>query len=173
MQWMLDNLRFLSVVLIGAFVLEMTPAEIALAGDEVHVQNIRMTRTASQIVVLYDLIGTCEKYSVTITLKRKGEALFRYSPKNVSGDCGEEVTSGIDKRIAWDYQREFPMGLPGDDYSVVVEVEVETSGISPFVWIGGGVALAGAMALLLLTRKRDAVQSSPDNSGFPVEPARP
>jgi len=174
MQWILDHMRFLSAVLIGALLLEMAPAGIAYGAGKVRVQNVRMERAGHRLVIFYDLIGDMdEKYSVTITLKREEMVLFKYTPKNLSGDCGEDVTSGTDKKVVWDYQREFPQGLIGEDYFVVVEAEVESSGVSAFVWIGGGAALAGAAAFLLFAKKSNVGQSAASNAGFPAEPGRP
>ncbi len=174
MQWILDHMRFCSFAIIVTLLLELTPCHTAVAGEDGQVLNVRMERTTNQLIVHYDLISSSDKkWLVTLTLRREGIVLFRYSPKTLSGDCGKDVSPGTDKRIVWDYQREFPNGLSGDDYFVVVEANAQGSGLSPLVWVGGGVALMGGAALLLFSKKNDAGQSSAATAGFPAEPGRP
>jgi hypothetical protein len=174
MQEFLHRTRYGAVVLIGCLALELLPWRAAFAGEPARVGNVRVERTPSRITIVYDLIGEDdEKYAVTVTLKRKSRPGVNYSPKDISGDVGGGVVAGKDRRIVWEFAGEFPRGLAADDVYFSVDAESGSSGISPLVWIGGGVAVAGVAAILLLKKKEGTTQSAAGVPSFPDEPARP
>lgn len=174
MQELLHRTRYAALLLIGSLALEFFPWRTALAGEPVPVENIRVERGTSRITIVYDLAGdNDEKYTVAVTMKRKSRPGVNYTPKALSGDVGDEVAGGKDKRIVWEFAAEFPRGVSASDVYFSVDAEKVSSGISPLVWIGGGVAVAGVAAILLLKKSGGTSQPSPAVAGFPDEPGRP
>jgi hypothetical protein len=94
---------------------------------------------------------------------------------NITGDVGTIVFPGQKRRILWEYVKEFPDGLTGDDYYFVVDAEyIELEGMSPWIWVGGGAAVVGGVvAILLLSGNKDAPPPTPVPTGFPQPPGRP
>ena len=174
MQQIIHRVRFVRVILVGVFLLEILPIGHLHAAGAVRVENIRVEKSGAQVTILYDLIGdTAETYSVVLTLRRENVPEFQYSPTNASGDVGDGVQAGLDKKVIWNFRGEWPQGLPGDDFYIVVDVTTMKSGISPFVWIGGGVAAIAATAFLLFGGKSDEAAASTAIPTFPSEPGRP
>ena len=139
MQEFLHRTRYAALILIGCLALEFLPWRSALAGEPARVEDIRVARDSSRITIVYNLVGeNDEKYAVAVTMKRKSRPGVNYTPRNLSGDVGDEVVAGKDRHIVWEFASEFPRGLaPGDIY-FSVDAEKGSSGISPLVWIGGG-----------------------------------
>jgi hypothetical protein len=173
MSRLIERLKAINCILVGILLLEISPA-LAIAGETtIRVENVRAEHVGGQIVVYYDLSGpTDEGYIVTMSVRREGSQIFDYKLKNVTGDVGEGLFAGKDRKIVWDIQKEFPAGLEGEDYYFLVEAEIVSSGISPWVWIGGGVAVAGVAGLLLFSKKAESAATTTD-TGFPPEPGRP
>ena len=174
MQEFLHRTRYAAVVLIGCLALESLPWRTALAGEPPRAVNIRVERGKSRITIMYDLSGDGdEKYTVTVTMKRKSNPGVNYAPKNVLGDVGEGVLAGKERRIEWEFAGEFPRGIGAGDVYFTLDAETESSGISTWVWIAGGAAVAGVAAILLLKKSNGSTQAPAGGSGFPDEPARP
>ena len=169
------RLRSLAIVLLAAFAIELLPfnAAKAASGSPGRIENVRAERDGGQVIVYYDLMGgKDEAYSVTVTLKREDIPLFKYTPKNISGDVGDDVIPGVGKKIVWEVAKEIPSSQTDDVFYFVVEATVAGGGISPLVWIGGGAALVGGVAFLLFSKKGDDPGAT-TAQGFPPEPARP
>ncbi len=176
-------LKFVASALLVAFPAEllMPAAALARQGDGSIVQNVRASKQGPQVTILYSLGGEPGRsYTVTVTLKREQDESFAYSPKKVTGDVGEDVTPGTNKKMVWDLSDEYPTGLAGSDFYFVVDAEGQKTGggISPLVWIGGAAAVGGAAAILLLSKKSSGSGSSgttppPTSAEFPAEPGRP
>ena len=174
MQHVIHRVRFVGVALITVFLLEMIPASRLQAAGGARVDNIRVDKSASQMTILYDLLGEKgEKYSITVSLRRENVTGFKYLPKNLSGDVGDEVLAGLDKKVIWDFRGDLPQGLTGDDFFVVVDVATVSTGLSPFVWIGGGVAAVAVTALLVLGKNSSEEVPPVATPTFPAEPGRP
>ncbi len=152
------------------------PAALFAAQDEQNrIENVRFEVSGGLVRVYYDLIAPIDKvHSVRLSLRRESDQLFRYRPLNITGDVGTIVFPGQKRRIVWDYAKEFPDGLIGEDYYFLVEAEsVETEGMSPWIWVGGGaVVVGGVLALLLLSGSED-LPPTPVPTGFPLPPGRP
>ncbi len=133
------------------------------------VTNVRHTKTDSSISIKYDLSGVLSSnYHVTLVLLSKDDNSFRYTPKKLTGDIGDEIYAGESKTITWDTKSEFPDGLTSSAYYFSVQAEEDTSSsISPWVWVGGAVVVGGAV-LLLSKKTQDEVPNV-----FPAPPGRP
>jgi hypothetical protein len=146
----------------------------ALAEDErTAIQNVRFEVAGELVYVHYDLIGPADRiHKISLTLYRETDRLFAYQPVNITGDVGTIVFPGTERRITWDFTKEFPEGLTGEDYYFVVETEAEREeGMSSLIWIGGGVAVAGVLAIVLLSGGSSS--DPPASAGFPPPPGRP
>jgi hypothetical protein len=169
-----EKVRHLSFVLVCIILVEMIPSRVLYAADDVRVENIRVERSSTQVIVLYDLVGSKEvKYTVALSLRRENAPEFKYIPKLVRGDCGESILAGSNRKIIWNFGEEMPGGQSGDDFYIVVDVATNSTGISPLVWIGGGVAAVAATALLLLGKKGNEEIPPAAVVTFPPEPGRP
>ncbi len=138
-------------------IIEWMSLSEAKAGGWVDVRNVKYEMTEKQIVITYDLLGTPDtEYKVTITLKRRQMSSFEYTPRSISGDFGQGKFSGKGRQIIWDFLRDFPQGLEGDDYYFEVEAEILSSESETGTRIGifGGLALPGS----------DFGSSDPNNS---------
>lgn len=146
----------------------------ALADEAVDVRNVRFEVRGELVYVYFDLLGDAQKaHRVNLYLRRESEPTFVYRPQNVTGEAGTIVFPASGKRITWEFTKEFPEGLQGSDYYFEVEAEApETSGVSPWVFIGGGVALIGGVVALVLAGGGDEAPPPPA-TGFPQPPGRP
>lgn len=145
-------------------------ARVPDEGSTVH--NVRFEQSSSSIFIKYDLMGEkAAEYTVRMYLQKEGDPTFLHVPASVSGDIGEGVTPGKDKRIAWFFAGEFPMGLDNPDYYFVVEAELKKPKRGPWLWVGGAAVAAGGALWLLLPRPAEAGPTS--SQGFPSPPGRP
>lgn len=137
------------------------------------VKNVRLEVLPERAYVLYDLAGSAgDHFSVVLTLHREGAPEFRYVPENVTGDVGPDVQGGGARRIIWEYSREYPQGLAGDDYYVVVEaVPVSSGGINPVILATVGTAILAGVIVLVVGGGGD--DGGGGTSGFPRPAGRP
>ena len=148
----------------------------AVAADELGVTNVRFEVQGELIYVYYDLAGDVEKaHRVAVYLRRESEPTFVYRPLNVTGEIGTIVFPGSAKRITWEFTKDFPEGLQGEDYYFEVEAEApeSTGGISPLVFIGGGIAVVGGIVAIVLAGGGDDGPPPVTPTGFPQPPGRP
>jgi len=158
--------------LIGALLLDCMPWQ-AFAGDDLAVRNVRFEINGELVRIYYDLSGSPDKlYRVSVTLRKQSDPTFSAVPVHVSGDLGGIVLPGDKRRVTWDFLKDFPGGLQGDDYYFVVEVEAPASeGLSTWWWVGGGaVVVGGVIAILAKGGSTNPPQPSPQ---FPTPPSRP
>ncbi len=169
---LLTRMKALCYILAGLFCAELVPIAV-FAGDETGVRNVHYEVTGELVRVYYDLLGPLDKvHRVGLYLRRESDSTFAYRPVYLTGDVGSIVFPGEKRRITWDFLKDFPEGMKGDDFYFTVEAEmVETPGINPLYWIGGGAAVVGGvLAIVLLTKKE---QPPVPVSAFPQPPGRP
>ena len=158
-------------------VLVVQLAAPAFAEDVVAVTSVRFEVRGELIYVYYDLTGDVEKaHRVSLYLRRESEPSFVYRPLNVTGEIGTIVFPASGKRITWEFTKDFPEGLQGEDFYFEVEAEAPggNGGISPLVFIGGGIALIGGIvAIVLAGGGDDGPPPPPTDTGFPPPPGRP
>lgn len=165
------------LTLVAALMVQL--AAPALAADEivVAVTTVRFEVRGELIYVYYDLAGDVQKaHRVSLYLRRESEPAFVYRPLNLTGEIGTIVFPGTGKRITWDFTKDFPEGLPGEDYYFEVEAEAPEGGggISPLVFIGGGIAvIGGIVAIVLSGGGSDSPPPPTTDTGFPPPPGRP
>ena len=163
------------LTLVAALMVQL--AVPAFAEDGLEIKNVRFEVRGELLYVYYDLRGNVEKaHRVSVYLRRESEPSFVYRPLNVTGEIGTIVFPGDGKRITWEFTKDFPDGLQGDDYYFEVEAEAPegVGGISPLVFIGGGIAvIGGIVALVLSGGGSDSNPPPPTDTGFPTPPGRP
>ncbi len=172
---LLKRLRGLCYVLAALICAELVPVAL-LAEDDTAVKNVHFEVTGELVRVYYDLAGPQNQpYRVLLTLHRQGDPKFIFTPDHVTGDAKTVVFPGLKRRITWDFFRDFPDGLQGNDFYFTVEAQMLESpgGISPLYWIGGGVAVVGGILAIVLLSKGESTPPATTPSGFPSPPGRP
>jgi hypothetical protein len=148
------------------------PAIARTGGDTViRVSNQDVRIEGDVALISYDLEapegGT---YLIAIELRRENDPSFSLVPSSLTGDIGEVKSAGTRKLIRWEYLRDFPMGLRGEDY--YFRIEVNRAGGFPWLWVGlGSAAVAGAVAVLM-TGKSSGPSAPPGTQELPMPPAR-
>lgn len=169
MQSFIWRVKLIHLVLIASIFFQALPFSKSLAGDEVRLENVRFEVSGGHIFVYYDLIAPQdEEYEVTLSLRLESDQSFAYTPKMLSGDVGRGPFGGQNRKITWDTSKEFPQGLPWNDYYFVVGGRIVSKGTPALLWIGA--VAGGALAYLLLSKN---TETSPSTIGFPNPPARP
>ena len=169
------RVKALCYVLAGLICVELFPA-VVFADDGIAVRNVRYEVTGELVRIYYDLVGPLDKvHKVALYLRRQGDSAFAYRPVYLTGDVGSIVFPGEKGRITWDFLKDFPEGIKGDDFYFTVEAEmVQTPGINPlYYWIGGGVAVVGGVLAIVLLSKGSEPPPPPAQGGFPTPPGRP
>jgi len=172
-----QRMYMLRVVLAAALLAEaLPPALWAGREDTATVENVRFEVAGDLIRIHYDLNAPIDKvHAVRLMLRRESDIVFLYHPLNLTGDVGTIVFPGQRRRIVWDFTKEFPEGLSGDDYYFIVDAEyIEPERMSPWIWVGGGAAVVGGVVgIILLSKGSDTPPPTPGPVGFPLPPSRP
>lgn len=97
-------------------VMFLLAAAVASAAE---VANIQSRLEGNQVIITYDLAGAAEG-PVAVRGSDDGGTTYQLNMAHVSGDVGESVAPGSDRRVVWDVLRDYPRGLGSK--SVVFEV---------------------------------------------------
>jgi hypothetical protein len=138
------------------------------------IENARWQVAGDVVIITYDLVADANfAYDVNVTLTRESNKSFRMAPRTVTGAIGKGKFAGVRMEIRWEYKKDVPQGLEGEDYVFEFAVNVirEEGGSNLWYYIGGlGLAGAAAAAVLLGGSKT----STPDGStstGLPAPPS--
>jgi hypothetical protein len=140
------------------------------------VENVSHSVSNEDIIITYDLNGTTEQfYEVKLILRRSNHSNFRYVPQALTGDVGEGYFAGTGKKIIWKIEKDFPSGLPGDDYYFEVMVKEISSSSNIFTWVGAGIAAAAAAVItyIVINSSSSSDEGNGGSSGLPPPPGRP
>jgi hypothetical protein len=172
---LLGRMKALCYFLAVLICAELFPAVVFAADDQISVRNVRYEMTGELVRIYYDLTGPLDRvHKVSLYLRREGDSSFGYRPVYLTGDVGTIVFPGDKRRITWDFLKDFPDGLKGDDFYFTVEAEmVQTPGINRWYWIGGGAAVVGGVLAIVLLSKGGTNPPPPPDPGFPTPPGRP
>ena len=169
--------RALHYLLAVLMVVPAVPVRANGTGDEATIKNVVFKVTGQVVEVYYDLTAPPTLYwNVTLVLKKRFAKGFLYIPLEVSGDVGEKVIPGENKKITWRLANEFPQGLPGEDCFFAVDGEVGKEvegGISSTYWIVGGAAVVGGIVTAILLSKGSKEVPPTPGGTFPSPPGRP
>ena len=166
--------RGTSYILIVAFLVAFTdiPAVARSGGDAViRVSNQDVRIEGNVALISFDLDapdgGT---YYVALELRRENDPSFILTTHNLTGDVGEVRSAGPRKLIRWEYMRNFPAGLRGEDY--YFRIEVTRAGGFPWLWVGLGSAAAAGAVVVILAGKSSSTTAPPGVQELPMPPAR-
>lgn len=109
------------------------------------VRNVGFVARGQKIEVTYDLEGK-GTYAVSLHLLGEAGQDTVATPQAVSGDVGQEVEPGKNKKIVWDVLKDVE-SLEGSGFVFEVRA-VRLGGISKWVFIGGAGIAAGAGAVM-------------------------
>jgi hypothetical protein len=169
--------RTLHFVLAASILLTTVSVNVFAGEDEIKAANISFKVAGQVVVIYYDLNASADQfYKVTLTLKKRFDSTFTYTPVDISGDVGPSVIPGENRIVTWKLADEFPKGLPGEDCFFVIGVEsgIEgRSGISPLIWIAGGAAVVGGVILAVVLKGSTNTPIVPPVNNFPNPPGRP
>jgi len=171
---MTHTIKTIAFILLNAMLLQLFPAVALAQDDKIAVVNVRFEVVGELVHIYYDLEGPADKvHTIRLALLKESDSLFLYRPVNLTDDVGTVVFPGQRRRIVWEFTKEFPEGMTGNDFYFVVEAErVATEGINPLYYVAGGAAVLGTALVLLLTGKKDE-GSNGGTPGFPAPPGRP
>lgn len=166
--------RWTSSVVILAFLVAFAdiPAIARTGGDAVlRVSNQEVRIEGDVAIIAYDLEAPEGGTNVVaVELRRESDRSFSMVPSNLTGDIGEIKSAGPRKVIRWEYLKDFPFGLSGEDY--YFRIEVSRSGGFPWLWVGLGSAAAAGAAIVILAGKSSAASAPPGITELPLPPAR-
>ena len=173
-QGLAGRLRGISSVLILAFLVAFAdfPAVARTGGDAViRVSNQEVRIEGEVALISFDLEATeGGTYLIAVELRRESDRSFSLVPSNLTGDIGEVKPGGAKKIIRWEYLKDFPFGLTGEDY--YFRIEASRPGGFPWLWVGLGSAAAAGAAVVILAGKSSAASAPPGASEMPLPPPR-
>ena len=172
-----EKLRLLHIVLAASLLISTMPARLWAGEDDIKAGNISFKVAGQVVVIYYDLNASADQvYKVSLTLKKRFDTTYVYTPVDISGDVGTSVIPGENRIITWKLADEFPKGLPGEDCFFVVGVEPGAAAshtfFTPTVLIAGGAAVVGGVLLAVLLKGSSGNPPTPVNA-FPSPPGRP
>jgi len=177
LQTFSGRFRAVHYLLAALMVISAIPARAFAVGEEATTKNVVFKVSGSVVEIYYDLVAPPNVYSkITLVLKKRFARGFLYLPVEVSGDVGEKVFAGENKKITWKLTPEFPRGLPGEDCFFAVDVEIGKEaerGISTTYWIVGGAAVVGGIVTAILLSKGTKEVPPTPSRAFPGPPGRP
>jgi hypothetical protein len=166
--------RGTSCILIVAFLVAFAdiPAIARTGGEnEVRVSNQDVRIEGDIAFISYDLEGPeGGTYIISVELRREHDPSFILVPSDLTGDIGEVKPGGIRKLIRWEYLRDLPIGIRGEDY--YFKIEVIRPGGFPWLWVGLGSAAAAGGVIAILARRSSASPAPPGAQVLPLPPAR-
>jgi hypothetical protein len=103
-------------------------------------------------IITYQLSASREKsYDVNIVLRRESDKSFAVIPRSVSGDVGVGKFAAGVRQIRWNFKKDVPQGLTGDDYwfDITAREVVESGGSNWWIYAGGGAAVVAGVIVLV------------------------
>ncbi len=105
------------------------------------------------------------EYEVSVRLTRESDKNFSMVPAFLSGDIGTGKFTGSNRKITWQFKKQFPKGMPYDDVDFELTI-TKVKGIGSWVYYVGGAAVLGAGAVFLLKPKKEE-----ENGTLPAPPS--
>ena len=177
MQRFNERFRGLHFILAASILLTTVSVKAFAGEDEIKAANISFKVAGQVVVIYYDLNASADQfYKVSLTLRKRFDSTFTYTPVDISGDVGPSVIPGENRIVTWKLADEFPKGLPGEDCFFVIGVESGSeakTGISPLIWIAGGAAVVGGVILAVVLKGSSTPTPVPPVNNFPNPPGRP
>jgi hypothetical protein len=127
----------------------------AFANEPLRVENVRFdSYQPGWVAVYYDLLGEPGKYTVDLTFRSVGDKGQTIKPASVQQDVGKGVQPGRSKRILWRVEKDYPEGLPTDQF--VAQVTAKKPGkLWPWLAGGGAIVGGGVAAMMIQSNSED------------------
>ena len=93
------------------------------------IANIRVEQIGSQVIIRYDLEGSAKEYEIRVLGSSDGGKIFDLPLKTISGDVGEGIKPGRDKKVVWEALRDKKQ-LYGSQFLFDITAQV-TDSITP------------------------------------------
>lgn len=170
---MLHN-KFNKFYLIIIFTIFISPGSLSQVLDSINM-NIRLEIKEGTVTIFYDLIGPTEiEYNIGVAIKREKDKNFIHIPQDIAGDNGKGYYAGKNRKIIWNYSKEFPAGLEDAYFELTTSMlskpveaaEVNGKGSNLIYYLLGGTAVIFGAGALILSKSA----SSPENKELPDAP---
>jgi hypothetical protein len=147
------------------------PAIARTGGDNVlRVSNQDVRIEGDVAFISYDLEAPEGGTNIiTIELRRENDPSFVLVPSDLTGDIGELKSAGPRKLIRWEYLRDLPIGMRGEDY--YFKIEASRPGGFPWLLVGLGSAAAAGAVVAIVARKSSGTSAPPGVQELPLPPA--
>lgn len=122
------------------------------AGTEGRIENARWSIVGNTVVITFDLVADANlEYDISIVLKRERDVSFKLVPRTVGGSIGKGKFAGSRREIRWDYKKDVPQGLYGDDYvfEFVIHPITNTGGSNVWLYLIGGATVVGGVVAII------------------------
>ena len=120
--------------------------------QNIRVENVNWKVEGDRVLITYDLIGPLDQtFFITVKLFRESVSSFKLIPRKTSGDVGKGKFAGKNRVIYWDYLKDVPGGLQGEDFYFEISAEKVTRSKKWLIPVLGGaaaVAVIGTVAIL-------------------------
>ena len=113
--------------------------------QQLEVQNVSFKSDGKVVTITYDLEGSVnKKYKTSLKLSKDGGGTFSVQPKTLNGDIGKNISAGKNKEITWNFTKDFPSGLEGEDYVFAVDAQLQKRALWPY-FLAGVPIIGGAV----------------------------
>jgi len=147
----MTNKKYFVLLSLISFLVSCFPA----FSQQLEVKNVRFTSDGKIITINYDLDGMGnKKYKTSLKLSDDGGKTFTIQPKTLDGDIGKNIYPGKNKEITWNFTKDFPNGLEGENYIFAVDAELQKRSLLPYFAIGVPI-IGGAVYYLTKGKEKD------------------
>ena len=155
------------------FALELPVVAQEQGRSEGRIENAKWGLAGNVVVITYDLVANSElTFDIGIVLRRESDSNFKLIPRTLSGAIGKGKHAGAGREIRWDYLKDVPGGLQGDDYHFEFAVQIirEEAGSNLWYYLVAGAVVVGGGAAALLGGGKNGSTTTPSTSGLPDAP---
>lgn len=140
-----------------------------VASQEVMIKNVHFEFNDELIFIYYDCENQNENdlfFEASLCSKVDSSAIINL--KNISGDIGKGIFSGIKRKIIWDYKKDYSGKIDsGNFYFKITASKIESTNWYYYV---GAAIIGGGIAAIILTKKN---QDNPTTKPIGMPPLRP
>jgi len=136
------------------------------------IENAKFVLVGKIIVITYDLVANSDvTYDISIVLRRDSDASFNVAPKTLSGAIGKGKYAGVGREIRWEYKKDIPGGLQGNDYhfEFLVQTIKEEGGSNLWYYLAAGAVVVGGGVVYALVNGKSSTTAT-SSTGLPEAP---
>ena len=113
--------------------------------QQLEVTNVSFKSDGNVVTIKYDLEGKRnKKHKTSLKLSNDGGKTFSIQPKTLTGDVGKNIYTGKNKEVTWNFAKDFPNGLEGDNYVFAVDAQLQKRALWPY-FLAGVPIIGGAV----------------------------